>query len=298
MWDLTIWDYSRGSSICQQQSILLVAKVWSVQLAGLDIVFVASITREQAKASQPIAAKVAEERHREGTVKAKTLPLPPGSLELPVVLGVRQGRQEDRELLPRILSDEIAFRSALLGHVETAERALLNAIDRQLYSIDKASLPAIANSLAKLVELSERIVERTKGIAVPKQGEQVSGLYAKYALLQKALRDRGLVDGEGKLRNTAQRIAAIDVQVGEPGVGDGGIVTGSLSGGGSCDSPSASSPPPSAPEGVSAQGPMQESQDDQGVITEPLRAEDLPLGPPSALDGPKRYRRLNKIRVD
>jgi len=262
---------------------------------------VSPLTREIAQASQPKASQASETMRREGVVPAKTLPLPPGSLTLPVILGERRGREHDRELLPRILSDEVAFRSELLSRVQRAEQALLEAIDQRLYAIDKASLPAIANSLAKLVQVSERLVDRTKDLAMPEKGTQVAGLYAKYALLQQALRDRGLVDAQGKLRNRSQGIAAIDVEASASEPGPGGIGTGSLSDGGAPDSPSLDpSPPPGASDGVSAQGPIQESQEAEGVITEPERLPDekLPLGPPSALDGPRRYRRLDKIRSE
>lgn len=240
-------------------------------------------TKRPPQVPPPSGAKQTGEAWRENLIRAKSLPLPPGSLTLPVQITAPV--EQDRALLPRILSDEIAFRSELLSRVQTAEQALLTAIDKGLYSIDKASLPALANSLAKLVQVSERIVERTKGLEMPKQGEQVSGLYAKYAVLQQALRDRGLVGDDGRLRNKRQYAGAIEVDVHEGAGVPEPTGTGVLGQG--------ASPTGVPPVGVTGEpSPLESSGASPGVPEdEPLQAVpdvDLPLGPPSELDGPRR----------
>lgn len=109
-----------------------------------------------------------------------------------------------RELLPRILSDEIAWRSELLDTIRSAERALLHAIRKELYDSSKQTLPQIATALCKVVELSERIVERTRKLDLTGANtSQVAGLFAKHAVLLKALKERGLVDDMGRLKAPA-----------------------------------------------------------------------------------------------
>lgn len=272
----------------------------------------AQLSKPEAQELASIARDALQVHRDNGTVQGETLPA------LPVR---RRTGEPDKALLPRILSDEIAFRSELLSRVETAENALLTAIDRGLYSIDKASLPALANSLAKLVQVSERIVERTKGIATPKQGETIAGLYAKYALLQEALRDRGLVGTDGRLRNRAQAIAAIDVDAHPapafpPASEQGGMTTGSLSDGGAPGRSEPSSLPPlarkrpgvgaGASPGSPTDEPLQGDPDlSRGVIVRgeldepasevlPMPDELLPLGPESEFDRPKTYRRRRR----
>lgn len=117
---------------------------------------------------------------------------------LPAAPGVQS--EASHELLPRILADEIAFRSLLLERVQRVEAALLDAIDRELYDAKRASLPQIAIALCRVVELTDRIVERAKALDLSGTGKtQVSGLFARYAVLQQALRQRGLLTSEGSL---------------------------------------------------------------------------------------------------
>lgn len=109
-----------------------------------------------------------------------------------------------RELLPRILTDEIAWRSELLATVRRCEIALLDSIERSLYDVSKQTLPQIAGALCKVVDLSDRLVEKAKRLDLSGAGtDQVSGLFAKAVVLRRELVRRGIMTPEGQWRAPA-----------------------------------------------------------------------------------------------
>lgn len=104
-----------------------------------------------------------------------------------------------RELLPRILTDEIAWRSELLATVRRCEIALLDSIERSLYDVSKQTLPQIAGALCKVVDLSDRLVEKAKRLDLSGAGtDQVSGLFAKAVVLRRELVRRGIMTPDGQ----------------------------------------------------------------------------------------------------
>lgn len=109
-----------------------------------------------------------------------------------------------RELLPRILTDEIAWRSELLATVRRCEIALLDSIERSLYDASKQTLPQIAGALCKVVDLSDRLVEKAKRLDLSGAGtDQVSGLFAKAVVLRRELVRRGIMSPDGQWRAPA-----------------------------------------------------------------------------------------------
>jgi hypothetical protein len=144
-------------------------------------------------------------------------------------------RNASSDLLPRILSNEIEFRSSILDRIAYMEGHIVKALEDKLYSVDLASMPTLLREWRGCLELSLRIVERTKGLNTGDAAtDQVSGLLAKEALLRHELERLGVVDGSGRI------VAPIEhtEQVG------GGMTTKSLSGAGRGENPDVQVPLP------------------------------------------------------
>lgn len=105
-------------------------------------------------------------------------------------------------ILPGILANEVAFRSAILERLRRLETRLLEEIDQGLYSSEKVSLPQMVKAWKDLAELSLRIVTESK--AMPGANDrtaQVAGLLQREALLRKELQARGVLDEHGNIRD-------------------------------------------------------------------------------------------------
>lgn len=103
-------------------------------------------------------------------------------------------------LLPRILANEVEFRSSILDRIRFMEGRLVEALDQRLYNVDLASLPTLIREWRNCLELSLRIVEKTKGLDTEDaKVNQVSGLLAREALLRHELGKLGVLDASGRI---------------------------------------------------------------------------------------------------
>ena len=104
------------------------------------------------------------------------------------------------ELLPQILSNEIEFRSRLLARVAFLQDVLIEAIDQKAYDPERSSLEGLVREARSVVELTDRIVTKTKGLDTgDAKIKQVSGLLAREALLREELQRRGALDQYGRI---------------------------------------------------------------------------------------------------
>jgi len=117
--------------------------------------------------------------------------------------------QASRELLPRILAEEIAWRSELLATVASMRSLLLRAIHEKAY-LDRTTLPALVKEIRSLLEFEMKVVESTKAIHTGDSAtRQVTGLIARYGLLRTELTRKGLMNPDGSLRLPQPTGAAI-----------------------------------------------------------------------------------------
>lgn len=137
---------------------------------------------------------------------------------LPIVL-----QSAAAPLLPRILSDEISFRSSILDRIAFMEGHIVKALEDKLYSVELASMPTLLREWRQCLELSLRIVEKTKGLNTQDAAvNQVSGLLAKEALLRHELERLRVVDKSGRIITTLEHqkpqtaLAAPGATISEP----------------------------------------------------------------------------------
>lgn len=112
-----------------------------------------------------------------------------------------------RALLPQILGDEIAFRSALLASVRDLEQVIREALQMKAYDPDKTSLQALIREHRETIKLSLAIVESSKHIDPGTAGtKQVAGLIGRAGILQAELERRGIIDERGKFTERARAL--------------------------------------------------------------------------------------------
>lgn len=113
---------------------------------------------------------------------------------------VHAGDQASREVIGRILADEVAWRSSLVSLIGELREHLVRAIREKVYNADRTTLSSLAAEARKLIESEEKMIERTRNLDyTPKT--QVAGLVARHALLRQQLIRSGLMDPEtGELK--------------------------------------------------------------------------------------------------
>lgn len=110
------------------------------------------------------------------------------------------GSDAARELLPRILADEVAWRSAQLALVGDLRARLLEEIRRKGFDRKRTSMPQLIAEIRKLMEFEERTIKETRSLDLNPR-TQVAGLIARHALLRQQLVKQGLMDAEtGELK--------------------------------------------------------------------------------------------------
>ena len=115
-----------------------------------------------------------------------------------------------RELLPRILADEIAFRSQIMATNDFLLQTYLNAMRHKKYDPSKTTLTALGKEIRESLQFQMQLIDSTKEIMTPDGSQrQVAGLFARYELLRVELTRRGLMHPDGSLTDLAKQAAEL-----------------------------------------------------------------------------------------
>ena len=108
--------------------------------------------------------------------------------------------QAAKALLPRILADEVSFRSQLMATNNYLLRVLLAAVKSKAYEV-KATLPALTKEIRETIAFQVKLVDSTKQIHTPDAASrQVAGLLTRHELLQRELIRLGVMAPDGSIR--------------------------------------------------------------------------------------------------